>query len=231
MTAQRKLVFALPLLALLLPARSSFAASDLKSVLHQLDVAAAQFRTASASFKFDNIQTEPVPDTDVWTGTVYYKHSESEFEMAAHVAQRDGQQYPAIYNYTHGIFQLYDKNQNHVTRYSNAANLGGYVMLGFGASGKDLESKFNVTYLGQETIDGVATDKLQMIPKDPQALRFFSKVTIWIDPTRDVNLKQVFDEGDGLSRVCTYTNIKVNEPVSSAEFTLKTDRKTTFSNQ
>ena len=40
-------------------------------------------------------------------------------------------------------------------------------MLGFGASGKELEEKWNITYLGQETLDGVKTDKLELVPKDP----------------------------------------------------------------
>ncbi len=230
MRSIRKFAAAAPLALMLFAVRLASAA-DLKSVLHQLDEAAKHFHTASADFKFDNIQTEPVPDTDVWTGVVYYEHNGHEFQMAAHIGQRNNQPYPAIYNYNHGVFEYYDENLNHITRYSNAGNLGGYLMTGFGASGKELGDKFNITYLGQETIDGVVTEKLQMVPKDPKVLRFFSKVTIWIDPTRDVNLKQVFDEGEGLSRVCTYTNIKVDVPVSSDDFTFKTNGKTTVTNQ
>ena len=33
-------------------------------------------------------------------------------------------------------------------------------MLGFGASGKELSEKWNITYDGEETLDGVKTDKL-----------------------------------------------------------------------
>jgi outer membrane lipoprotein-sorting protein len=227
----RKILLAVPALLLLLPVRSAFAADDLKSVLHQLDEAASNFHTASADFKFDNIQTEPVPDTDVWSGVVYYEHKGNEFRMAAHIQERDNQPFPAVYNYSDGVFQYYQQNLNQVTRYKNNGNLAGYLMTGFGASGKELADKFNITYDGQETIDGVKTDKLEMVPKDPSVLRLFQKVTIWIDPTRDVNLKQVFDEGEGLSRICTYSGIKLNEAIPGSDFTFKTDKKTKYANQ
>ena len=232
MQRARKLAFAAPVLLLLLCAHpASSAADDLKTVLHQLDESAKSFHTASANFKFDNTQTEPVPDTDTWTGIVYYKHDGNELQMAAHIEKRDNQPFPAVYNYSHGLFQYYQENLDQVTRYKGSGNMAGYLMLGFGASGKDLADKFDITYQGQETIDGVRTDKLVLAPKDPSVLRFFQKVTIWIDPTRDVNLKQVFDEGEGLSRVCTYSNIQLNQPIPGRDFTFKTDKKTTYTNQ
>ena len=38
-------------------------------------------------------------------------------------------------------------------------------MLGFVASGQDLQKNFDLTYMGPETIDGIKTAKLQLIPK------------------------------------------------------------------
>jgi outer membrane lipoprotein-sorting protein len=43
-------------------------------------------------------------------------------------------------------------------------------------------------------------------------------VTIWLDTSRAVSLKQVFDQGDGQSRVCIYSNIKVNQPLPKTAF-------------
>lgn len=232
----RKLAFAPLLFLLVLPSRPGFAADQsaagkLQQVLQQLDNSAAKFRSASADFEFQNIQTEPVPDTDIMTGTVYFEHRGGAVRMAAHVKQRNGKPYGSVYTYSNGVFQLYDQQLNQVTKYQKSANVAGYLSLGFGATGKDLQDKFEVSFLGQETIDGVTTDKLQLIPKDQKARNLFAKVTIWIDPTRDVNLKQVFDEGQGLSRVCTYTHIQMNRSISSSEFTFKTNKNTQFSTQ
>ena len=57
------------------------------SVLHQLDVAAANFRTTPADFEFDSIQTDPIPDKDVQKGVVYYERKGTTFQMAAHITR------------------------------------------------------------------------------------------------------------------------------------------------
>jgi len=230
MQLARKLALTLPLAFLLLPARPVFAADQLKRVLHQLDEAAKNFHTASADFEFKNIQTEPVPDTDVMTGTVYYQHKGHGFQMAAHIAQENNQPSPKVYTYSSGVFQLYDGRLDQVRKLKDNGSFGSYLMLGFGASGKELQDKWNITYLGEETLNGVKTDKLELIAKDPKVLRLFPSVIIWIDPTRAVNLKQVFDEGEGMTRVCTYSNIQVDRPIPAENFTFKTDRKTTYVN-
>lgn len=234
-----KFVYAAPLLFLLFaPARpglaaqqNSAAAGKLQQVLEQLDQSARNFRSASADFEFKNIQTEPVPDTDVMTGTVYYQHRGGGLRVAAHIKQRNGHPYGSVYTYTHGVFQLYDRQMNQVTKLQNSANLAGYVALGFGATGKQLQNEFQVAYAGQETIDGVKTDKLELIFKNAQARATIPKVTMWIDPARDVSLKQVFDEGQGLSRVCTYSHIVMNHSIPSSAFAFKTNKNTQFTTQ
>lgn len=233
-----KLVIAASILFLLwLPASSAVAADDsgaagkLQQILQQLDASAKNFHSASADFEFQNIQTEPVPDTDIMTGSVYFEHRGGAIRMAAHVKQRNRQPYGSVYTYSNGAFQLYDQQLNQVTKYQSSANLAGYLSLGFGASGKELQDEYQIAYLGSETIDGVKTEKLQLIPKDQKARDLFPKITIWIDPTRDVNLKQDFDEGQGLSRVCTYSNIRMNRSISPSELTFKTNKNTKFNTQ
>ncbi len=44
------------------------------------------------------------------------------------------------------------------------------------------------------------------------------KVTVWLDTPRAVSLKVVFDEAEGASRVCHYTDIKVNQPLPAGAF-------------
>jgi outer membrane lipoprotein-sorting protein len=105
------------------------------------------------------------------------------------------------------------------------------MMLGFGASGAEIEQKWTVAYLGAETMDGVKTAKLELVPKDPTVRKNLAKVTLWIDPERDVSVKQLFDEGDGQYRVCVYFNIKVNQPLPADAFTFKTDSKTQYVSQ
>ncbi len=209
MHAGRKLVVAASIALLLLAAKAAFAApaslrgsGEGKSAA-QLDEAAKNFHTTSADFEFDTIQTDPIPDKDVQKGTVYYERKGTAFQMAAHIREVNGKIVTKVYSYSDGILKLYEKLTDQVRRFNKAGKFESYLMLGFGASGKDLEEKWNIKYLGSETLDGVKTEKLELVAKDPTVRKNIPKVTIWVDPERGVSLKQVFDEGPGLSRVCT----------------------------
>ena len=214
----RYLSLFLALLALpVLPVRPAHA-EDEASVLARLDAAAKNFRTTTATFEFDSIQTDPIPDKDVMTGTAYYERN-SHFEMAAHITAHDGRPTEKTYIFSGGTLRVSDTGKAKDARaYSEASKYESYLMLGFGASGKDLEEKWNIKYLGKETIDGIVTDKLELVARDPKVLKLFPKVTIWLDTAHAVSLKQVFDEGEGQSRVCTYTHIRVNEPLPKTAF-------------
>jgi outer membrane lipoprotein-sorting protein len=213
----------------LLPCRAALAADDLNAVIDKLNAAAAGFRTASADVEFDSTQTNPVPDTDVQKGVVYYQRSGAAFQMGVHIATDDDQPAPkVIVCCAKGSIQLYEKLTDQVTTLSKLSQYESWFMLGFGASGKELEEKWDVTYDGPETVDGVETAKLELVPKDPTVKKNLPKVILWMDLSRAVSLKQYFDEGNGQSRTCHYINIKVNQKLPKDAFTLKTDSKTSY---
>jgi outer membrane lipoprotein-sorting protein len=220
--ATAALLFALP--------APHLAAQDLKTVLYKLDTAAANFHTVSADFQFDSIVTDPVPDKTIQKGTVYYERNGKNFQMGAHIKEENGKPIPKIYKYAKGVFQLYEKLPDQVTTYKND-KLGGYLLLGFGASGKELSDKWDITYAGQEKLDNIITDKLELVAKDPAVRKNLPKVTVWMDTPRGVSLKQVFDQGEGQSRVCVYFNFKLNQPLPSDAFAFKTDSKTQYINR
>ena len=226
-----KLAFAAAIALVLLSARASFAAEDLEKTLHKLDAAAANFHTTSADFKFDTIETDPVYDDDVQTGVVYYERSGAKFQMGVHIDQHNNKPAPKIYTYGNGVFELFEPPPvNQVTTYTKANKFESYVMLGFGASGKDLQAKWDIKDLGSEPLsDGktiVTTEKLELVARDPAVKKNLPKVTVWMDAERGVSLKQVFDEGPGQYRVCVYFNIKVNDSLPSDAFVFKTDKQT-----
>ena len=213
---------------LLLPVRGAFASGDLEKTLHKLDVAAANFHTTSANFEFDSYMTDPIPDKDVQKGTIYYERKGSNFRMAAHIDEVNGKPVPKVYAYANGEFQLDEPLIDQVTTFKRAGKFESYVMLGFGASGKELADKWDIKDLGPETLDGVVTEKLELVAKDVTVRKNLPKVTIWMDTDHAISLKQVFDETDGQSRVSVYFNIKVNQPLPSDAFKLKTTSKTHY---
>jgi len=226
----KKTLITASLALFLAPLTPSLAAQDLKTVLAKLDAAAPNFHSTSADFEFDSYATDPVPDKEVQKGTVYYARRGSDFQMAAHIDQENDEPVPKIYTFSKGVFRLYEKLPNQVTTYKND-KIGGYLLLGFGASGKELLEKWDITYGGEETLNGVKTEKLDLVPKDPAVRKNLLKVTVWMDTEHGVSLKQVFDQGQGQSRVSVYFNFKFNQSLPSDVFTFRTDSKTQIINR
>lgn len=214
-----------------MPARA-FAAGNLKATLARLDAASARFHSTTADFEFTSVQTDPVPDKDVQTGVVYYQRTVSNFQMGLHINEVNGEKAPKIIVCCQkGNMQLYDVKLNHVTVLNKFSQYQSWFMMGFGASGKELAEKFDITDDGPETVDGVKTEKLEMIPKDANVRRNVAKITLWMDLDLGVSRKQLFNEDPSHYRVCTYSNIEMNKGVPKDAFTFKTNKKTTVSNQ
>ncbi|HEY3704876.1 MAG TPA: outer membrane lipoprotein-sorting protein [Terracidiphilus sp.] len=204
-------------------------ADDLNSVLRKLDAAAANFRTTTAEFKAESVMTDPIPETEVQTGAVYYERKGKSFSMAAHIEQVDGKPVPKTYMFSSGEMKLWEGGAlNQVTTLTRANQYESWFKLGFGASGKELEDKWDMKYDGDETVAGVKTAKLELVAKDPGVRKNLPKVIVWMDTTRGISLKQYFDEGQGQSRTCTYTNIKVNQGLPGDAFTFPTNGKTQY---
>jgi outer membrane lipoprotein-sorting protein len=222
---------AIALAVLLFPARAVFAADDLKSVLLQLNAAAARFHSMSADLVAENQQTDPIPNTDVQTGTVYCERKGRDFDVALHLEKENGKAVPKVMVFKGGVGSMFEKLTDQVTTSKGAGKYESYFALGFGASGNDLEAKWNIKYLGSEEMNGVKVAKLELIAKDPDVLKTLGKVTIWINTERGVSLKQFFDEGQGQSRTVTYSNVKLNQTLPGDAFSFKTDSKTQYVNR
>jgi outer membrane lipoprotein-sorting protein len=205
----------------ILPLRSA-QAEDKASILAKLDTAARGFHTTTATVEFDSIQTDPVPDKDIMTGTAYYErnsHLEMAVHFTAHISNGKSQPTAKAYIFSNGTLRVSDTGKEKDAKpYDQAGKYESYFALGFGASGKDLEEKWTIAYLGKDTIDGISTDKLELVAKDPNVRKNISKVTVWMDTARAVSLKVIFDEGEGQSYVCHYTNIKVNQSLPKSAF-------------
>lgn len=233
----RKLMVAASIAVLSLAVRAAFGApapaqaTEKERVLRRLDEAARNFHSTSADFEFDSVETDPIYNKDVQKGTVYYERKDGAFQMGVHIREFNGKPAPKIYTVSSGVFKLYEPLQNQVTTSSKVSKYEGYLEMGFGASGKDLEEKWDVTYLGTETLDGVKTDKLELVPKDPEVRKNLSKATIWVDPERGVSLKQLLNFGPSEYKVCVYFNIEVNPKLPKDAFTFKTNKQTQYINR
>lgn len=225
------ILFAALTAVLVLPGRAAGNANDLERVLRQLDTAARAFHSATADFEADSVMTDPVPDTDVQKGTVFYERRGTNFQMAAHIRETNNRPSAKMYTYAEGRLRLFEPAVNRVTSIAKASDYSSYILLGFGASGTELAERWDITYLGSETLDNVKTEKLELVAKDPSVRKYVPKVTIWVDPARAVSLQQIIDEGSGQYRKCIYFNIRMNQPLPGDAFAFKTNAQTVYENR
>jgi outer membrane lipoprotein-sorting protein len=189
---------------------------DTAKVLAQMDAASAKFQSTQADFKWDVLQSV-VNEHDVQSGTVYFERHGDSTSMAAYIKQ------PAEKTvfFNGGTLTLLQPDIKQETLFSAGSNRGQYesfLTLGFGGSGKDLQSNWTVTCQGMESIDGTQTAKLDLKPKQQSVANMFSHVTVWIDPAQSLGLKQIFYEPSGDNRTATYTGIKYNTKIPAEMF-------------
>jgi outer membrane lipoprotein-sorting protein len=189
---------------------------DATKVLAQMDAASTKFQSTQADFRWDVLQSV-VNEHDVQSGTIYFERHGASTSMAAYIKQPADK---AVF-YDGSTLTLLQPEIKQETLFSAGSNRGQYesfLTLGFGGSGKDLESNWTVSCQGMEPIDGTQTAKLDLKPKQQSVANMFTHVTVWIDPTRSLGLRQIFYEPSGDNRTATYTNIKYNTKISGDLF-------------
>ncbi len=195
----------------------------LQQVLAQMDTSSARFHSTEADISVD-LYTAVVQEHRTQTGTTAFLRIGDATEMSTRILTDNGQPAETDLLYKNGELDMYQPAIKQETIMSAGANRGEYdsmLTTGFGAGSKELNASWTITFQGMETIDGVVTAKLDLVPKDDKIRENFSHFTIWVDPTRDISLKQAFFQPSGDSRTVTYSNIRYNKPLPEKIFTLK----------
>jgi outer membrane lipoprotein-sorting protein len=190
---------------------------SLEKVLGQMDAAAANFRAVQADFVWEQY-TKVVDDKDFQKGTIYYRRQGKGIEMMADISDprkavlyRDGKVQVAQPNL--GV-RPYDAGKNRDTVES-------FLVLGFGGSGQDLLKQFDVKYAGTDSVGGVNTAKLELVPKSDRVRNVFDKIWLWIDPALGISRQQQFFEPkSGNFRLAQYTNIQLKQKIDDSIFKL-----------
>ncbi|MGC2695634.1 MAG: outer membrane lipoprotein-sorting protein [Candidatus Angelobacter sp.] len=197
---------------------------DLDTVLTKMNAAAGEFRSAQADFEFETYQ-KVVDEKDTQKGRIYFRRKGKNVDAAFNITTPATKQVV----YKDGKVSIYEPRIDQLTVREvgkNKADVEAFLSLGFGASGDDLRRDYDVKMSGWETVDGVKTVKLELVPKSEKMKQTYSNIILWIDPERDVLLKQQFIERSGDYRLAHYTHMKLNGKISDDEFRIKTTGST-----
>ena len=199
---------------------------ELQRVLNQMDQTAASFRTAQAGFVWDQYQ-KVVDDHDIQKGTVYFRRTGNEIQMAADIRE------PALKYvvFSEGKVQFYQPSMDQVTTFNTSkdrAAVESFLVLGFGGSGKDMLKSFDVKYIDAEKLNGIDTARLELVPKSVKGRNMFDHIWLWVDTSRGVSVQQQLFDPSGDYRVAKYSDIQLNQRIPDSVFKLKTTGKTKY---
>jgi outer membrane lipoprotein-sorting protein len=211
------LVFALP----------AFATTDsgLEKVLAKMDETAARFRTAQANFTWTTFNSVVNDVSGRQTGKIYFHRSGNETEMAADIDPPDAQQVI----FSKGKIQVYKSRMGTVDVYdagTHREEFETFLVLGFGSSGDDMSKSFDVSYDGEEKVDGTDTAKLELVPKSDKIKQHFPQIILWINPQNGISVQQKLLEPNGDYRLAKYSDIKLGQKIPGKVFQLKTSGNT-----
>jgi outer membrane lipoprotein-sorting protein len=216
------------------PPQADAGSGPLDTVLKKMDTAAAGFRSTQAEFEWDTYEKVIDEVDDIQKGTIYYRRAGKEIEMMADVKQAGDdpnklKPEPKFVLFSKGKVLMYQPKMDQVTQFDlgkNRADLETYLVLGFGGSGQDLAKTFDITYVGPETINGIATAKLKLVPKSEKVRNTYKEIDLWIDLDKGISVQQQAFQPNGNYRLAKYSNIRVNEKINDDVFKLKTTSRT-----
>lgn len=194
--------------------------AHLQQILSEMDTASKSFHSATADVQKQQFE-KLVNDTNTQTGKIYFLRNGGSTQVGAKFNPPNAQ----TMEYKNGTVRLYTEGTNQLQTYNNLQGYEAYLALGFGGSGTDLEKSWTVADQGADQISDegkkIQVEKLDLVSKNPKVRDNFTHITLWLDPVRDVSLKQVFYTPSGDTQTAIYSNIKLNSSVDLKTFEIR----------
>lgn len=206
---------------LVLGAIAGFSAPlSLTEILAQLDHNAATFRTMSATLERVDY-TAVIKDASKESGTILMlKKNKDTVEMRIDFTFPDIKQV----SYADKKVQSYLPKINTVQivdvgKIDNLISQG--VLIGFGTTSKELKKSYTIKVAAEETINGKLATKLELIPKADSPLMKVKKIEVWLANSDAYPVRQKLYQGAGDYNQATYSDLKINPPITEQDLKLK----------
>jgi outer membrane lipoprotein-sorting protein len=189
-------------------------AENAEAILARMDRAAPNFHAVTANVQMVTY-TAILSDQTTETGTLKMQRLKAH-EVRAIIELSAGTDTRVI-AFLGKIVRIYFPKLKTYQDYEVGKNtqvLNQYLLLGFGSSGKDLASNYDITAEGSEDVGGQTTTKLLLVPKGAKVKERLTKVEVWIPKDAAYPVQQQFYEPSGNYRKVTYSNVQLNPPMA-----------------
>lgn len=201
----------------------SLSAQTLEATLARMDRAAAGFRGISAQLEQVS-HTAVIDDTVTESGViVLYRPRPRDLRMLVEFTKPDER----AVSFANRKVQIFYPKINTVQEYDlgkQSALVDQFLLLGFGSAGSELQKSYEVKHTGRETIDGAACDRLELIPRDAEALKHVRRIEIWISEDTGQPVRQKIHQPSRDYREIRYSGLKLNPPLNEDSVRLKLPR-------
>jgi outer membrane lipoprotein-sorting protein len=185
------------------------AAGALEATLAKVDQAAVSFRGLTADLHKVS-HTAVINEDTVDDGAMLVKRPKpKDLRMLVEIKQPD----PKTVAIAGRKVEIYYPKINTVQEYDagkSRALLDQFLLLGFGSTAADLQSGYNITAGGAETVAGQKAQRLDLVPKSKEVLTHVRKVELWISDSTGLAVQQKFHMPGGDYTLATYSNSKLN---------------------
>jgi outer membrane lipoprotein-sorting protein len=188
-------------------------AEDAKTILARMDEASQTFKAVFADVQMVTF-TKVINDTTTENGTLETQRQKDKGTRA--VINFSGQSDARVISFFGSTVRIYYPKLKLYQDYSVGQSsdvLNQYLLLGFGSSGKELTESYDVTGAGEETVAGLQTTKLVLIPKAAKVRETLTKIEVWIPQGMAYPVQQKFFKPSGDYFTTRYSNIKLNPPI------------------
>lgn len=201
-------------------------AADLDDVLAKMDRAADSFTGMQA--KITRLKYMALLDSkDTESGTIYVRREDKgKVRMAIHFTE-PYEYYLAVNGdkaeiYRPRIATVEEYNlSKHGDRFQEA------FLLGFGTTAKYLRENYELRVVGEESVAGQPTVRMELIPKSEGTRKQVPKIEMWISTETWQAVQQKPHQPGGEDyRIFTYDDVKLNAKLNDKVFKLDVPRKT-----
>ena len=197
----------------------SLRADTLPEILTRMDQSSALFKCMSAQMKrLDH--TQVINDTSEERGSIVLRRTSKGVEGLVDNTFPDKR----TMSFSGKQFKFYLPKINTVQIYDvgkRRDQVDQFLVLGFGTSGKELQKAYAVKLAGSETVNGIKATRIELIPKGRDALELFQRLDLWIPEGGSHAIQQKVHLKGGDYKLMSYTDVKINPPLTDASFDLK----------
>jgi outer membrane lipoprotein-sorting protein len=201
-------------------------ADTLDQILALMDQNAASFKSMTAHFRQDShveaLKGEP---DQSGTGVTSMKRSKKDVRVLFVFDQPDPKSVALSGNKLEIFYpKIQTVEEYDIAKYRELVQQ--YLLVGFGASGKDLKAEHKIRELGEETVSGQKALRIELISKDQEVAKKVPKMELWLseDKDRGYPLQQKAYQTAGDYTMITYSEIKINPSLPDSAFKLNVSK-------